>query len=53
MDSLWDFADTARGQIDSMTTAYQIVLCTGIVPDPLQTLETVRRFTIADRRFTI
>jgi hypothetical protein len=31
-----------------MSTAYQIVVCGSIVPDPLQTLEPVNGFTIAD-----
>jgi hypothetical protein len=34
-----------------MSTAYQIVVCAGVVPDPLQTLETARQFPISDFRF--
>jgi hypothetical protein len=34
-----------------MSTAYQIVVCAGIVPDLLQTLEPARQFTIYDCRF--
>jgi hypothetical protein len=36
-----------------MSTAYQIVVCGSIVPDPLQTLEPARSFAIYDCRFTI
>jgi hypothetical protein len=33
-----------------MSTAYQIIVCAGIVPDPLQTLETALQLPIADCR---
>ena len=36
-----------------MSTAHPIVVCAGIVPDPLQTLEPARQSTIYDLRLPV